>query len=97
MIDPRDWTISAALNGGDSTRMTAHDVARCRRILVRSDLPIARPVAFRRPRRERLACAAARCALTAYYALVLGLVIFGGSWLVRGLADAAARWVGGGQ
>ena len=88
------WELCQILDG-DNTRVYPRELPDMRPILVRTDTPISRPVAFRRPRRERLIDAAARCALTLYYALVLGLAILGGSWLVRSLADAAARWVGG--
>ena len=97
MIDPRDWSVSAALNGGDSTRMTAHDVARCQRILVRTDLALGQPVVWRPvpTRRQRLVWAGAQCLLTLYFAAVLGALLLGGSALVRWGVDAVVRLVTG--
>lgn len=97
MIDPRDWSVSAALNGGDSTRMTAHDVACCQRILIRTDRPLGQPVVWRPvpTRRQRLGWAVARCLLTLYYAAELGALLLGGSALVRWGVDAVVRLVAG--
>lgn len=95
--DPRDWARSAALHGGDSTRMTRADVDRCQRILVRTDLPLGQPVVWRAvpTRRQRLAWAVAQCALTLYFAAVLGALLLGGSALVRWGVDAVVRLVAG--
>lgn len=97
MIDPRDWSISAALNGGDSTRMTRRDVERCQRILVRTDLPLGTPVVWRPvpTRRQRLLWAAAQCLLTLYFAAVLGALLLGGSALVQWAVDGAVRLLTG--